>query len=146
MAESAGLIKKLQIKAGARLWLINVPRDIAEAISPGAAVETVRAGEACDGVVAFAETPADVDRVSRQALKALPPDGLLWFAYRKGDAAKKSGLSRDEGWAPLAAANWRPVRSVAIDEVWTGLRFKPVELVKSAQPDAWRNRGSGIAR
>ena len=143
MTESAVLLKKLQIKPGMRLWLINVPRDIAEAITAGAEVEAVKAGSSCDGIIAFAETPAEVDKFAGQALKALPPDGLLWFAYRKGAAAKTSGLSRDDGWTTLAAADWRPVRSVAIDEVWTGLRFKPVTLVKSAKPDAWRTRGQG---
>src|SRR5664279_5307612 len=103
MAESTDLIKKLQIKPGAKLWLVNVP----------------------------------------PAIAALAPDGLLWFAYRKGDAAKKSGLSRDEGWTALADADWRPVRSIAIDNIWTGLRFKPVESVKSKTPDAWRTRGQG---
>jgi hypothetical protein len=143
MLESAALIKKLQIKPGAKLWLINVPEAVAEALTAGAEVETVKAGEACDGVIVFAETPADVGNIAKRALKALPPDGLLWFAYRKGDAAKKSGLSRDEGWSALTEADWRPVRSVAIDQTWTGLRFKPVELVKSAKPDAWRTRGQG---
>jgi hypothetical protein len=140
MVGSTELIKKLQIKAGARLWLINVPRDIAEAITAGAEVETVRPGEACDGVIAFAENPLEADKFAAQALKALPADGLLWFAYRKGEAAKKSGLSRDDGWAALAAADWRPVRSISIDETWTGLRFKPVAAVKSKTPDAWRTR------
>jgi hypothetical protein len=138
--DSAELLKKLQIKAGAKLRLVNVPRAFAEAISTGAEIEVVKAKEPCTGIIAFAENPAEVETVAKQALMALPPDGLLWFAYRKGEAAKKSGLSRDDGWDALAAANWRPVRSIAIDEVWTGLRFKPVELVKSAKPDAWRAR------
>ena len=103
-------------------------------------MKLAKAGEVCGGVLAFAESPEEVEKFAKQALKVLPPDGLLWFAYRKGEAAKKSGLSRDEGWDALAAANWRPVRSIAIDEMWTGLRFKPVELVKSAKPEAWRSR------
>lgn len=140
MVESTELIRKLQIKAGARLWLVNVPEDIVEALSAGAEVELVRAGDACSGVIAFATTPAEASRVAKQALKVLSPDGLLWFAYRKGAAGKAAGLSRDEGWDTLAAANWRPVRSVSIDNTWTGLRFRPVELVKSDNPDAWRAR------
>jgi len=140
MVESTELIKKLQVKAGTRLWLINAPGAIAAAMSAGAEVDIVKAGEACDGIVAFAENPAEAAKFATQALRALPPDGLLWFAYRKGAAAKASGLSRDEGWSVLADANWRPVRSVSIDQIWTGLRFRPVELVKSEKPDAWRNR------
>ena len=53
MLESAALIKKLQIKPGAKLWLINVPEAVAEALTAGAEVETVKAGEACDGVIVF---------------------------------------------------------------------------------------------
>jgi hypothetical protein len=140
MTDSVELLKKLQVKAGAKVWLINVPRNIAEAITAGAEVETVNGGEACTGVIAFAENPAEVAKMAAQALQVLPPDGLLWFAYRKGEAAKKSGLSRDDGWNTLAKVDWRPVRSISIDEVWTGLRFKPVALVKSDKPDAWRSR------
>lgn len=130
MVESAELLKKLQVRAGARLWLVEVPPGIAAALTAGAEVVSVKAGEPCTGVVAFAETPADVLRLAGRVLKAVPPDGLLWFAYRKGAAAKASGLSRDHGWEPVRAAGWDTVRSVSIDEEWTGLRFRPAALVR----------------
>ena len=133
MLASTELIKKLQVKAGVKLWLINVPRDIAEALTAGAEVEPVKPGESYDGVIAFCETPAEVDSFARQALDGLPEDGLLWFAYRKGEAAKESGLSRDEGWQSLGAEGFRPVRSVAIDDTWTGIRFRPKALVKAKE-------------
>jgi hypothetical protein len=47
MIDSVELLKKLQVKAGMKLWLIDVPRDIAEAITAGAEVETVKGGEPC---------------------------------------------------------------------------------------------------
>lgn len=141
MPASVELIAKLQIKSGARLWLVNVPEHVAEALTAGAEVETVRHGEPCTGVIAFAANPAEVKSFTEQALAVLPPDGLLWFAYPKGSAGKAAGISRDQGWDALAAANWRPVRSVSIDDDWTALRFRPVEKVKSAKPDAWRSRG-----
>ncbi len=130
MAEPVELIRKLQIKAGTRLWLVNVPEAIAEAITSGAEVETVKSGEACDGAIVFADTPIEVEKLAPKILKAVPRDGLLWFAYRKGAAAKSSGLTRDHGWEPLRAAGWDTVRSVSIDEVWTGLRFRPNDLIK----------------
>jgi hypothetical protein len=101
----------------------------------------VKPGEPCTGVIAFAANPAEVRSFASQALAVLPPDGLLWFAYPKGSAGKAAGISRDQGWDALAAADWRPVRSVSIDDDWTGLRFRPVEKVKSANPEAWRTRG-----
>jgi hypothetical protein len=125
------LLKKLQIRAGSRLWLINVPHHYAEELTAGAEVETVRAGESYDGVIAFCENPVEVESFARQAIPGLPRDGLLWLAYRKGATGKVSGLSRDIGWDAVGQLGFRTVRSVAIDDVWTGLRFRPVELVKS---------------
>lgn len=131
MTEATSLLKKLQVKAGTRLWLINVPQALAEALTAGAEVEPVGPGEAFDGAIAFCATPTEVTAFSRQILERLPEDGLLWFAYRKGDAAKQSGLSRDEGWAAMDEAGLRPVRSVAIDAEWTGLRWRPKTAVKA---------------
>lgn len=130
MAGSSELIKKLQIKSGARLWLVNVPEDLADAITAGAEVEPVKAGDRCDGAVVFADSPIEVEELVPRVLKAVPKDGLVWFAYRKGAAGKASGLSRDAGWEPLRAAGWDTVRSVSIDDDWTGLRFRPNELIR----------------
>jgi hypothetical protein len=128
--ESVELVKKLQIKAGQRLWLVNVPNDMAETLTAGAEVEIAGAGEACDGVIAFVHNPAEVENLAKQALKVLPRDGLLWLAYRKGAAGKAAGLTRDTGWASVKAAGWDTVRSVSLDDAWTGLRFRAQELIK----------------
>jgi len=131
MIESTELLKKLQVKSGSRLWLINVPRNFAEALTAGAEVEPVQHGEAYDGAIAFCENPTEVASFTAQILPRLPDDGLLWFAYRKGEAAKATGLSRDVGWAALAERSFGPVRSIAFDDVWTGLRFRHNSAVKS---------------
>lgn len=130
MIDSVELLKKLQIKAGARPWLVNVPEPIAQALTAGAEVETVKPGEPCTGVIAFTKNPTEVASFARQALTALPPNGLLWFAYCKGQAGKVAGLTRDAGWEPLRAAGWDTVRSISIDDTWTGLRFRPETAIK----------------
>ncbi|NMA96918.1 MAG: hypothetical protein GX970_02215 [Phyllobacteriaceae bacterium] len=127
------LLHKLQVKSGARLWLINVPREIAEELSAGAEVEIVHESDAYDGVLAFFEGADEVPLLVPRILKEMPPDGLLWVAYRKGDAAKAAGLNRDRGWETLDAAGWRPVRQVAIDGEWSALRFRPRDLVKAKE-------------
>lgn len=133
MTEITGLLKKLQIRSGARLWFINVPLEIAEAVTAGAEVQPVRPGEPYDGAIAFCENPAEVEAFARQIVPGLPDDGLLWFAYRKGDASKASGLNRDTGWASLGELGYRPVRSISFDDTWTGLRFRPVNKVKAKE-------------
>jgi hypothetical protein len=133
MTAPTELLHKLQIKAGAKLWLINVPQALAEELSAGAEVEIVHEKDAYDGVLAFFETPAEVPALVPRILKEMPPDGLLWVAYRKGPEAKAAGLNRDTGWDALDAAGWRPVRQVAIDEEWSGLRFRPREFVEAKE-------------
>ncbi len=127
MATPTELITRLQIKAGAKLWLINVPHAVAEVLTSGAEVELVPGGEGCTGVIAFCETQAEVGSFIAQARVKLPEDGLLWLAYRKGDP----DFNRDRGWEALGEHGLRPVRQVAVDAVWSALRLRPTSLVKA---------------
>ena len=131
MAETTGLRTKLQIRPGTRLRLVNAPDELARVLSDAADVALVDAGAGYDGAIVFCQTPADVDAVAEKVLSGLPPDGLLWFAYRKGTAGKATGLTRDLGWAALTAKGLEPVRSVAIDDAWTGLRFRQTSAIES---------------
>ena len=128
---SVELLKKFQIKSGTRLWLINVPQAIAAALSSGAEVEPVPADEPFDGAIAFCRTPVEVESFAARILPRLPPDGLLWFAYRKGKEGKAQGLTRDVGWSALTTRGFETVRSIAIDEGWTGLRFRETGRINS---------------
>jgi hypothetical protein len=40
-------------------------------------------------------------------------------------------LSREEVWAAMEGTGWRPVSQIAIDDVWSALRFRPIHDVKS---------------
>ncbi|ODT80271.1 MAG: hypothetical protein ABS76_16375 [Pelagibacterium sp. SCN 64-44] len=131
MSAPTELLHKLQIKAGSRLWLINVPQAVAEEITAGAEVEPVHEKDEYDGALVFIESVRDIEALTPRILAEMPPDGLLWMAYRKGPAAKESGLNRDKGWDALDQAGWRPVRQVAIDDEWSAVRFRPKALVKA---------------
>lgn len=77
MAEITGLLKKLQIKSGARLWFINVPLEIAEALTAGAEVQPARPGEPYDG---DAIGSRGGDMAGKIAAAHADPTG--WFASR----------------------------------------------------------------
>ncbi len=133
MTAPTELLHKLQIRAGTKLWLINVPQEIAEEITAGAEVEPVHGDSSYEAVLACFSGVAEVEVMVPRILAGLPPDGLLWVAYRKGEAGKAAGLTRDLGWAPLEAKGLRPVRAVALDEEWSALRFRPRDKVKAAE-------------
>jgi hypothetical protein len=113
---------KLQIKPGQRVATVAGPGDI-PAVAPAGA-QPADTPDAADVVVAFVRTRAELDTVAAPALDAARADKLAWIAYPK---AGKLGtdLNRDVLRETLADRGVQPVRQVAIDEVWSALRFRP---------------------
>ena len=89
--------------------------------------------EAIEFGLAFAITQSQLDRLSKILTDAAEGDAVLWFVYPKGTSKRyRCEFNRDTGWSVLRAAGFDSVRSVAIDDDWTGLRFRRSEYVKSA--------------
>jgi hypothetical protein len=126
--DGEGLLRKLQIKPGARVVLMGAPAAVEAALE--GAVKLAEPGQACDAAIAFCQTPADVAAFAPQALTGLVEDGVLWFAFRKGAAGKKAGLTRDVGWDVLTVLGYRGVRSIAFDDDWSVLRFRETWRVR----------------
>lgn len=124
---SAPLARKLGIKPGFSVLLINAPATAADKLRPlpeAASLSTSVAGE-FDAVLAFALNRAELDEASPRALAAIKPGGLLWMAYPKQSAKVPTDITRDRGWDVIKGAGWQPVSQVAIDETWSALRFRP---------------------
>lgn len=126
--DGEALLRKLQIKPGARVRVIGAPPAIEAAL--GRAATLTPPDQPCDAALAFCRGPDEVAGLAALAMQGLAEDGPLWFAYRKGAAAKQSGLSRDVGWAALRELGYDTVRSIAFDDEWTGLRFREAWRVK----------------
>jgi len=82
-----------------------------------------------DGVLAFVRTKEEVLALAPAFFQSVKSGRLVWIAYPKGGSGIATDLNRDSLWAALDSSGWRPVRNVAIDEIWSGLRFRPSELV-----------------
>ena len=130
---SANVLKKLGVKPGMQLLVLNAPSDVLELLGdlPPDVTTTVKPAGLHDFVLGFVRSKVEVDSIGAIALKASKPEGALWFAYPKKTGKIKTDLSRDSGWDLLSAHGYRPVSQIAIDETWTGFRFRPVERVKT---------------
>ena len=126
------LIKKLLIKPGMRLAVFNAPDGYLETLGP--LPEDAQLADGPDGtldfVQVFVKNRGEYDRLGPAALRAVKPDGLLWICYPKKSAGVESDLDRDVFWTLLDPAGLRPVAQVAVDEVWSALRFRPADRVK----------------
>lgn len=82
--------------------------------------------------LAFVSRQNEVDALVPAIIARAKGDAAVWFAYPKGSSKKyKCDFNRDTGWAALKNAGFDTVRSIAIDEDWTALRFRRVEYIKS---------------
>jgi hypothetical protein len=88
--------------------------------------------KAVDFFLAFVTSQPEVDAAVRVAAERTSGDAVVWFAYPKGTSKRyRSTINRDTGWQVLGAAGFEPVRMVAIDEDWSGVRFRRAEFIKS---------------
>lgn len=116
------LKKKLLIKEGYSVLLLNPPKDFRTIIKSGQK-------KPADVVISFVKSKADIVELSNKAIEGAKEDGLLWFAYPKISSRIKTDISRDTGWEVLQKKKFEPVTQIAIDETWSALRFKPVDKI-----------------
>ena len=124
--------KKLGIKPGMRALIVGAPQGYLKLIAPlpeGVAVSDEIAGMH-EFVQLFAVRKAEITRAAPLLLKSAAPGALVWITYPKKTSGVESDLSREGVWDAMSATGWRPVTQIAIDEVWSGLRFRPAADVK----------------
>lgn len=127
--ENEKLIKKLQIRPGSHLLLLNAPESFLAALQPlpkGLTISTLPNGR-YDYVHLFAKDSGELNQYAPTALAAVKMDGLFWISYPKKSAKLPTDLTRDEGWDFITEAGYRGVRQVSIDSIWSAVRFREQE-------------------
>ena len=136
---AATLNEKLQLKTGMKLAVLNAPAGYTERLAQalkGIEIITQSGGGAqavlleMPAVLLFVTALAEAEKFAPEAARMVKEDGLVWIAYPKGGSGVKTDVNRDKLWPVLGEQGWRPVRMVAIDEVWSAMRFRPEALVK----------------
>jgi len=125
------LIKKLQIKPGQRMVIINAPAGYTEQLDPlPDGVELAKTPEGdFDFVQVFATNSEELKKFIGSAIKAVKHEGLLWICYPKGSSKVKTDLNRDVLWGIVDEYGFKGVTLVSIDDVWSAMRFRPADLV-----------------
>jgi hypothetical protein len=115
------LAAKLQIKPGIQVAVVAAPAD-----GPDLADLGQRAADPAeaDAVIAFARQRADLTGAAGPAIEAARQDRLAWIAYPKAGQLG-TDINRDSLATAGAELGVRPVRQVALDDVWSALRFRP---------------------
>jgi hypothetical protein len=113
---------KLQLKPGQSVAVVGDARDAA--LELGAAHPSSDEPATADAVIAFAANTDELAGVREPVLAGARRDALAWVAYPKAGQLG-TDLNRDSLAQRMRDEGVRPVRQVALDDVWSALRFRP---------------------
>jgi hypothetical protein len=112
-------IRKLGIRAGMRVALLNAPRGWALTDPP----PLVRAARGpADVLIWFVRAAADLPDVSSHARRIFP-GGALWVAWPRRAAGHQSDVTENGIRAAVLPQGLVDVKVAAIDEDWSGLKI-----------------------
>jgi hypothetical protein len=98
-----------------------------------------------DFALVFAISQKQLSDILKDVIPALQTDAKLWVAYPKVTSKIVSDLCRDNNWEFIAHYGLECVRQVALDNVWTAIRFKKPEAIqKKANSFSAAHPASGI--
>ena len=130
---------KLNLKDHGEIVVVNAPPSFEPDIKALDGVKVKRKpadAKAITFFLAFVTKTKEVEDLAKIVAKKSVPDAVVWFAYPKGTSKKyTSEIGWDTGNDALGEAGFEPVRMVAIDEDWTGKRFRRVAFIKNLTRD-----------
>lgn len=139
------LPRKLGIKPGATVALIDAPAGWALADLPDGVVVRHRAAGPADVIVAFCDRRAKVRQRLPAALKALTGDGSLWIAWPRRAAGHPSDITDNELRAIVLPSGLVDTKVAALDDDWSGLKFVWRKRLRpsAARPSRQRDQADG---
>jgi hypothetical protein len=134
MSENA-LVKKMKLKPGQRVAIINPPPGYLAELTPlpaGVEVAEQLAG-AFDWLQIFVKTQAELETLFPQVLQCLKPDSLLWLSFPKGTSKIQTDLTRDKGWEVVQQAELKWVTLISVNEQWSAFALRPYKAGEKRQ-------------
>lgn len=122
---STPLAKKLGIKEGSRIALVNAPEDFESTLDalPENVTIVKRINASMDLILLFVISEQILARDFARFAKKLVPNGMFWIAWPK----KSSGVTTDLTFGKVQRigldAGLVDVKICAVDETWSGLKF-----------------------
>ena len=127
---SESLIEKLQLKDEKNLLIQGLPSSIEKQfikLSFAKNLTPLLKSRKIDFALVFAVSQQQLKGILKEVLPSLQPAAKLWIAYPKLTSKIASDLTRDASWEFIDQYGFEGVRSIALDNVWSAMRFKKPE-------------------
>lgn len=124
---SQTLLEKLQLNDERNLLIQGLPSSIEKQFVKLAFAKNLTPllkNKKIDFALVFAINEQQLGMIVQEVLPALRPEGKFWVAYPKPGSKIVTTLSRERSWGCITGAGYEVVRDVALDHVWTAVRFR----------------------
>jgi hypothetical protein len=126
------LFEKLQLKDERTLLIQGLPSSIEKQFAKLTYAKNVTPllkNKKVDFVLLFVLSQCQLNNILKEIFSALHEDSKLWVAYPKTTSKIVSDLNRDCSWDLLKENEYESVRQVALDHVWSAIRFKKTDKI-----------------
>ena len=118
------LVKKLGIKSGFNIAIVNAPKDFSRDLKlPADVIVNARKQNPIDCALLFVKTEKELLKEFGKLTARLKPAGMLWVAWPK----KSSGVATDLSFTNVQAIGLESglvdIKICAVNEIWSGLKF-----------------------
>ena len=119
------LPKKLGIKPGARVCLVDAPDEVRTELKTAlAGCESLSNGKGpLDFAMLFTKSKAQLPKDFNRIAKLLVPAGMLWVSWPKKSSGVATDLNENIVREIGLAAGLVDIKVCAVTEVWSGLKF-----------------------
>lgn len=125
-------LKKLQIKPGYQVSVINAPENAAAIFGdiPNTVEFAYHLQPNSNVYLIFAITKADMFAALASIKSDIKDQTIAWVFYPKAKTPLAADLNLMQSWDDLSEYNLAPCGSAAVNEIWTGIRVKPASSQK----------------
>ena len=120
------LVKKLGIKAGQRVVLINAPKNFAKELQPLPENVRLKSGQPrkpLDFIILFVDSARALQKELPKLKQKLASDGILWVCWPKKSSGVETDLSFDIVQQSGLKIGLVDVKICAVNDIWSGLKF-----------------------
>ncbi|MGD9890529.1 MAG: hypothetical protein AB7R89_23115 [Dehalococcoidia bacterium] len=115
--------EKLLIKPNTTVWASDASRiDLIQPLPLH--VRSVEGLDQAETALIFADDAASLRAILTAHREQLTLPATIWVAYPK---ANRADINRDSVWPIVGEYGLRPIGQVAVDGVWSALRFRPLK-------------------
>jgi hypothetical protein len=119
------LVKKLGVREGFRIFLLDAPQEYRALISPlpASVIFTATADAATNFAHVFATKRAELQRLLPHLRKKLPDDALLWISWPKKSSKVPTDVTENTIREVALPLGFVDIKVCAVTDVWSGLKL-----------------------